>query len=71
MILQIEHVVQQELEDVKKRVNYFYKNADPPKIGFVIVNKRTNTRLFATDKSSYTNPPIGTVVDDVITLPER
>jgi aubergine-like protein len=37
------------------------------KMAFVIVTKRINTRLFCDGK----NPPPGTVVDDVITLPER
>jgi aubergine-like protein len=37
------------------------------KLGFIVVNKRINTRLFYDGQ----NPPPGTVVDDVITLPER
>ena len=36
---------------------------------YIIVSKRINTRLFKiTGKPS--NPPSGTVVDDVVTLPE-
>lgn len=38
-----------------------------PKMAFVIVCKRINTRLF----HDRNNPKPGTVVDDVITLPER
>lgn len=34
---------------------------------FIIVNKRINTRIFL----GNANPPAGTIVDDVITLPER
>lgn len=52
-----------------------YKKTDgnnAPKIGFIIVNKKTNTRIFAAGGRNGTdNPQPGTVVDDVITLPER
>ncbi|XP_078682114.1 piwi-like protein 1 [Branchiostoma floridae x Branchiostoma belcheri] len=41
-----------------------------PKITFVIVNKRINTRFFARDGSGLQNPPPGTVVDDEVTRPE-
>lgn len=45
---------------------------DIPKLTFIIVSKRINTR-FMTDlgKDSYGNPPSGTVVDDVVTLHYR
>jgi hypothetical protein len=39
----------------------------PYRLGFIIVNKHINTRLFWNDQ----NPPPGPVVDDTITLPER
>lgn len=47
-----------------------------PKIGFVIVNKRTNARFVTVTARGgsgvqYDNPQPGTIVDDVITLPER
>uniref|UniRef100_A0A1B0C901 Putative translation initiation factor 2c eif-2c n=1 Tax=Lutzomyia longipalpis TaxID=7200 RepID=A0A1B0C901_LUTLO len=43
-----------------------------PKLTFIIVSKRINTRLFSkTPNGGITNAPPGTVVDDVITLPER
>jgi aubergine-like protein len=37
------------------------------KMAFIIVSNHINTRLFCEGN----NPPPGTVVDDVITLPER
>jgi Piwi domain len=43
-----------------------------PKIGFVIVNKRTNARFVTTGgKNGFDNPQPGTIVDDTITMPER
>jgi aubergine-like protein len=39
----------------------------PYRMAFIIVTKHINTRLFCDGK----NPHPGTVVDDVITLPER
>lgn len=42
------------------------------KFAFIVVNKKINTRLFTKDQNRcLRNPPPGTVVDDVITLPER
>jgi len=67
-------------------VDYFYskQNAltlvygqrEKPKFTFIVVTKKINTRLFAAQLTSdqqveKKNPPPGTVVDDVITLPER
>lgn len=41
------------------------------KLSFIIVSKRINTRFYATSGSTVQNPPSGTIVDDVATLPER
>ena len=40
------------------------------KFTYIIVSKRINTRFFRMN-GPPTNPPSGTVVDDVVTLPER
>ena len=40
------------------------------KFTYVIVSKRINTRFFRMN-GKPSNPPSGTVVDDVVTLPER
>jgi aubergine-like protein len=44
---------------------------DELKFAFVIVNKRINTRFFEEKRDQYDNPVPGTVVDTVVTLPER
>ena len=43
-----------------------------PMLTLVIVTKKGNTRLFKnSNPRRYENPSPGTVVDDVVTLPER
>ena len=72
--MQIQHVIDQELNDVKMKIKRIYQKCgqtDQEKIGFVLLNKKTNTRLFAMKGRTAENPDPGTVVDDVITLPER
>jgi aubergine-like protein len=67
---QIEYVHSHEVELLKKKLNEIYADAgqaDALKFCFIIVNKRLNTRLF----NNGNNPGSGTIVDDVITLPER
>ena len=41
------------------------------KFTFIVVNKRINTKIIKKDGSNLSNPPSGTIVDDVVTLPER
>lgn len=67
---QFHQVAKIESEMIRNRLNEIYANAqvaEGPRFAFVIVSKRINTRYFL-DRG---NPPPGTVVDDVITLPER
>lgn len=67
-------MIEEELNDVKRLVEIIYTRAKRPKapMAFIILNKRTNTRIFHRGNGNNpSNPPIGTVVDDVITLPER
>jgi len=42
-----------------------------PKLAFIIVNKRINTRFYARKGADFGNPPAGTVIDNTVTLPER
>jgi hypothetical protein len=43
-----------------------------PKFSFIVVTKKINTRIFAQHSNGrIDNPDAGTVVDDIITLPER
>ncbi|XP_050090510.1 protein aubergine-like [Anopheles aquasalis] len=66
---QLQQVVEHEVQAIKKRLDAVYENYQPhkPLLGVIVVSKRINTRLFAKGR----NPVPGTVVDDVITLPER
>lgn len=64
---QIPTVLDYEVKQIKDRLQAAYKAANnaPPKLAFIIVTKRINTRLF----DNLKNPASGTVVDDVITDP--
>ncbi|XP_055531353.1 protein aubergine-like isoform X1 [Wyeomyia smithii] len=65
---QLNYVLEHEVAAVKEKLDAAYKTTEmPSRLTFFVVNKRINTRLFENRR----NPPPGTVVDDVITLPER
>lgn len=67
---QIQYVVEHELKILQAKLIEIYQNSgvgQPLKFLFIIVSKRINTRFFF----NYENPPAGTVVDDIVTLPER
>uniref|UniRef100_A0A1B0GJP8 Uncharacterized protein n=2 Tax=Lutzomyia longipalpis TaxID=7200 RepID=A0A1B0GJP8_LUTLO len=67
----IDHVLSIEVNKLKEKLKTAYGD-HAPKLTYIIVTKRINTRLFRKMSStSVQNPPPGTVVDDVITLPER
>jgi aubergine len=62
------HVLEHEVQQLKDILAKVYESADTKcQLMFIIVSKRINTRIFANNH----NPIPGTVVDDVITLPER
>ena len=83
---QISYVVEHEIKAIKVRnliqLKHFsisfsqecFKKAGlnqaELKFTYVIVSKRINTRFFKAG-AQPSNPPSGTVVDDVVTLPER
>lgn len=65
----IKHVHEVEVMDLKRKIKAAYGEAKKtPLFSFIIVSKRINSRIFTKNNM---NPPVGTVVDDVITLPER
>lgn len=69
---QINMIVETELAEINKMLENMYKDTTGGfKFAFVIVNKRINTRFFEEKRGQYENPIPGTVVDDVVTLPER
>ena len=70
----INYIREIEIKAVQDAINEVYRSAgcsSLPQLGFIIVTKRINTRLFANARSSFENPNSGTVVDSVVTLPER
>ena len=65
---QIEYAKDREIVAIKK---VFRDNGlEEMKFTYIIVSKRINTRFFM-GGGRPDNPPSGTVVDDVVTLPER
>lgn len=77
---QLSLVYEHELTTLNQRLEEIYRKHNrqleemgeaPVKLrfAFIIVNKRVNTRFF--QEYNTTNPPCGTVVDRVVTLPER
>ncbi|XP_055323202.1 piwi-like protein Siwi [Sitodiplosis mosellana] len=67
---QTNYVYQHELQNLLNNLKQFY-GEQPVKLAFVIVSKRINTKFFATSGQGTNNVPAGTVVDDIVTLPER
>lgn len=67
---QTNYVYQHELQHLLTALKHFY-GEQPVKLAFIIVTKRINTKFFAPSGKEANNVPAGTVVDDVVTLPER
>lgn len=67
---QIQYVKEKEVVPLVAKLKSIYGGAEP-KLAYIIVNKRTNTRLFKKSGLNFINPKPGTVVDRTITLPER
>lgn len=67
---QVRQVVENEVKHLIEKLNEAYESNEPgskARLAFIIVNTRINTRFFA----GQNNPVPGTVIDDVVTLPER
>lgn len=67
---QLHQVFENEVAHLTKKLDEIYKNAGVAggcPLAYIVVTKRINTRFF----SRQENPQPGTIVDDVITLPER
>lgn len=67
---QTNFVYEHELTHLRRALQEYYVEK-PVKLAFVIVSKRINTKFFVGDQRDARNVPAGTVVDDVVTLPER
>lgn len=63
---QIPFVHQHEVQEIKAKLATIYGET-MPRMAFVIVTKRVNTRIFYKGN----NPPCGTVVDDIVTNPVK
>lgn len=59
-----------QVEVIKKKLSEVYGNSEI-KLAFIIVSKRINTRVFVDIGRGGQNPRPGTVIDDMVTLPER
>lgn len=67
---QIQYVMKQEVDPLLAKLKEIYGDVEP-KLAYIIVNKRTNTRVFKKSGSTVINVKPGTVVDREITLPDR
>merc|ERR1712226_286792 len=65
---QEENVRAQEVEQIKL---FFKEKGMNVKFTFIIVAKRINTRFYKKQGAQFVNPPSGSIIDDVVTLPER
>jgi hypothetical protein len=62
------------VEQVKLAIKDVYKNTgqELPKLSFIIVTKKINTRAYQRDHRGYAqNLNVGTIIDRDVTLPER
>ena len=64
----LRYVHQHEIDRIKAAIVDLQAET---KLCFIIVTKNINTRIFAQSGRGEDNPPPGTVIDDVITRPER
>lgn len=67
---QTNYVYEHELKHLITNLKNQYKEK-PLKLAFVIVSKRINTKFFEERGNGVNNVPPGTIVDDIVTLPER
>ncbi|ODM88100.1 Piwi-like protein 1 [Orchesella cincta] len=70
---QLNAVFNQELEGFQNRIKatYQHQGVKPPKLTYIVVNKRISTRFFEVAGRNINNPRPGFIVDDVVTRPER
>lgn len=64
---QLKHCRDYEIEQLREAMKALRLNPENmPKLTFIVVQKRINTRLFAR-RGEYENPPPGSVVDHTVT----
>nr|QID20010.1 piwi [Drosophila buzzatii] len=66
----LKQLFEYEVKDVVEKLEIEYKkvSSTPPMLAYIVVTKSANTRFFLDNRN---NPQPGTIVDDVVTLPER
>lgn len=64
---QLSYIRDIEVKSIEEKLKKAY-GENRFQMTFIVVNKRINARIFQDNRN---NPPAGTIVDDVITLPER
>ena len=67
---QLEYVHKFEVQMILQKLKDIYNEAKVemgPRMSYIVVNTKTKTRLF----HNLSNPKPGSIVDDVITKPER
>lgn len=68
--VKIKRVDCSQVVEIKKKLSEIYGGARIS-MAFIIVSKRINTRIFVPRGRGAENPKPGTIIDDVVTLPER
>lgn len=67
----LKQLFEYEVKEIVDKLDAEYKRAQataPPMLSYIVVTKTSNSRFFT---KNHQNPPPGTVVDSVVTLPER
>lgn len=68
---QIDRVYEQEVEPILMTLKKIY-GSDDSRFAFIVVNKRSNARFFKDlGRGNFANPGPGTVIDRVVTMPNR
>ena len=66
---QIQYVLEHEIKAIQSCMAKAGLPDDQVKLTYIIVNKKINTKFISSPTPA--NPLCGTVIDDVVTLPER
>uniref|UniRef100_T1IRX2 Uncharacterized protein n=1 Tax=Strigamia maritima TaxID=126957 RepID=T1IRX2_STRMM len=68
---QLPQVREWEINQINRAIEALGDPTYQPKMSFIVVNKRINTRFFQSGTEGWENPLSGTVIDTVVTRPER
>lgn len=67
---QIRYVREWEIQQLSSVINENFQGKSV-RFGFIVVNKKINTRFFRTHQNTISNPPHGTVIDHTVTRCDR